>query len=215
MNLTIGEADKFLEDFGEDEAKNLNLLNRFQHTIKNIWLPAVGLESFKDPRMAEYRARADALSASAMSAIHKAHGGGMMSLADVKLYEKAIPNTTTYSPVEYRKKFNAWRSRLAGAINYMDAKSRMAELPKEVVKLTPFEVQGLMEKVDPKTKKPVLDWATMHFLAEESPQFRYKNGDPNNPWTFKDVQKLVKDGNITYDFGIRWLDNIKGIAIPK
>lgn len=43
---------------------------------------------------------------------------------------------------------------------------------------------------DPKTKNPILDWRLMHLLSENSPNFKYKDGDPFDPWTFEDIKRL-------------------------
>lgn len=139
----IVQADNFIEEFGDDAAQNLTVLKRFEHGVKNIGLPALGINNWADPRMAEWRAAAERLSAQAMSAMHKSMGGGMMSIADVEMYKKGIPSVDTLSPVEYSAKFKRWRDDLASAIKYLDTKSRIADLPKSISEMSPFEVQRL------------------------------------------------------------------------
>ena len=210
---TIVQADSFMAEFGEDAAQNLTVLKRFEHGVKNIGLPALGINNWADPRMAEWRAAAERLSKQAMSAMHKSMGGGMMSVADVEMYKKAIPDADTMSPVVYSAKFKRWRDDLASAIKYLDTKSRIADMPDSMMEMSPFEVQRLLVEKDPKTKNPILDWRLMHLLSENSPNFKYKDGDPFDPWTFEDIKRLKDAGTITRPFAARWIEFGK-IKIP-
>jgi len=203
--IALTEAGSILSEFGEDASKNLNIWNRATHKIKNIALPAVGVDTWADPKMASYRARVEKLSGQALAAMHKMHGGGMMSAADVVLYGKGIPNTDTYSPVAYNAKFKAWQQSMEGLVNYYKAKETMADLPAYISDLNPELAFKITGQKDPKTNKTILDNNTLKFLMGNSPNFKT---------TYDEVMDLVKNKNITFDQGLDWIEALK-IDVPN
>tara|TARA_R100001530_G_scaffold5520_2_gene6837 strand:- start:3934 stop:5349 length:1416 start_codon:yes stop_codon:yes gene_type:complete len=203
--IALAEAQSLLDEFGEDASKNLNIWNRATHKIKNIALPAAGIDNWADPKMASYRARAEKLSGQALAAMHKMHGGGMMSAADVVLYGKGIPNTDTYSPVAYNAKFKAWQQSMEGLVNYYKAKETMADLPAYISDLNPELAFKIAGQKDPKTNKTILDKNTLKFLMGNSPNFKI---------SYDEVMDLVKNKNITFDQGADWIEAQK-IDVPN
>ena len=203
--IALAEAASLLQDFGSDASKNLNIWNRAAHKIKNIALPAAGVDSWADPEMASYRARAEKLSGQALAAMHKMHGGGMMSAADVVLYGKGIPNTDTYSPVAYNAKFKAWQQSMEGLVNYYRAKETMADLPAHLSDLDPELAFKIAGQKDPKTNQIILDNNTLKFLMGNSPSFKA---------TYEEVMSLVRNKGITFDQGLDWIEALK-IDVPN
>ena len=212
--LALNQANNLMDRFGAAGADNLTVMRRAENAIRNIALPSVGINNFEDPKMQDWRSQADALSAVAMSATHKMFGGGMMSQADVYLYQKAIPTTNTYSPVAYVSQFKAWQERLQGLVNYQEARQSGANLPEFMSDLTPEEAFSNAGKRAEGSKKVIISYDDVEFMAKNMPQYKYIDGNKRNPVTFEYVMQAVQDGKISKGDAEIWIESAD-IPYPK
>ena len=212
--LALNQANNLMDRFGTAGADNLTVMRRAENAIRNIALPSVGINNFEDPKMQDWRSQADALSAVAMSATHKMFGGGMMSQADVYLYQKAIPTTNTYSPVAYVSRFKAWQERLQGLVNYQEARQSGANLPEFMSDLTPEEAFSNAGKRAEGSKKVIISYDDVEFMAKNMPQYKYIDGNKRNPVTFEYVMQAVQNGKISKGDAEIWIESAD-IPYPK
>jgi len=213
-NLALNQASNLMDKFGTAGADNLTVMRRAENAIRNIALPSVGINNFEDPKMQDWRSQADALSAVAMSATHKMFGGGMMSQADVALYERAVPTTNTYSPVKYVSQFKAWQERLQGLVNYQEARQTDANLPEFMSDLTPTEAFSNAGKRAEGSKKVIISYDDVEFMAKNMPQYKYIDGNKRNPVTFEYVMQAVQNGKISKGDAEIWIESAD-IPYPK
>jgi hypothetical protein len=139
----------YMAKFGEKDAKKqLTLEGQLSHWIRNVAGAAAGLESWKDEEAAEFRAAADNLTAKALAQTHQMMGGGAFSEPDRILYERTIPTTKTFSPVNYMAKLKTWSEGLDDYVDYMTARQKIAGLPRLVSDMEPWQVMKFTDKKD-------------------------------------------------------------------
>jgi hypothetical protein len=139
----------FMAQFGEKDAKKqLTIEGQLNHWVRNVAGAAAGLESWKDEEAAKFRAAADNLTAKALAQTHQMMGGGAFSEPDRILYERTIPTTKTFSPVNYMAKLKAWSEGLDDYVDYMSARQKIAGLPRLVSDMEPWQVMKFTGKKD-------------------------------------------------------------------
>jgi len=139
----------FMAQFGEKDAKKqLTIEGQLNHWVRNVAGAAAGLESWKDEEAAKFRAAADNLTAKALAQTHQMMGGGAFSEPDRILYERTIPTTKTFSPVNYMAKLKAWSEGLDDYVDYMSARQKIAGLPRLVSDMEPWQVMKFTDKKD-------------------------------------------------------------------